>query len=363
VSQPGPYFHVTGNDQPYRNPRLHGWSIRFRYRDADGKTKRGAKHGFKTRNAAIAWRNGLKDADDPSKITAKQLFQRYLAAHDVQKSTLENLRYRLRKFEERYGRRPVSSIRPPEIQEWSLSLEGAARFEATQAVKQALRWGVRMGFIRENPAQHVKNRTPIRPGIQPFDSWAEVEKVASKAGDSGPLIRFLAATGLRLGEVAALTRADIDRSGSTPVVRVTKRLTKDRQIVSIPKNRENRSVPLTPRALAALADVPPRIDTQLLFPAVKGGPLDIHNWRARVWAPALKRAKLEKRGPYALRHTFAAEALRRGLPTYQLGRLMGTSVQMIDKHYGHLLSDSHATILRYLSGEVDSHPDSAKDSL
>jgi integrase len=41
-------------------------------------------------------------------------------------------------------------------------------------------------------------------------------------------------------------------------------------------------------------------------------------------------------GPYAMRHTFATWALDAGIDIYDLARLMGTSVQVIDRTYGHL---------------------------
>ena len=42
-------------------------------------------------------------------------------------------------------------------------------------------------------------------------------------------------------------------------------------------------------------------------------------------------AGIPKRGPYHLRHTFATEALAAGVSIFELARLMGTSVAMIDE--------------------------------
>jgi integrase len=53
---------------------------------------------------------------------------------------------------------------------------------------------------------------------------------------------------------------------------------------------------------------------------------------------------ITQRGPYQLRHTFATEALAAGVSIFELARVMGTSVKMIDRTYGHLARDSEQVI-------------------
>ena len=62
--------------------------------------------------------------------------------------------------------------------------------------------------------------------------------------------------------------------------------------------------------------------------------------RRNEWTPAVRAAGLAHRSPYALRHTFATFAIAAGIGLFELARLMGTSVEQIDRTYGHLLPDS-----------------------
>jgi len=45
-----------------------------------------------------------------------------------------------------------------------------------------------------------------------------------------------------------------------------------------------------------------------------------------------------------MRDTFASNALAAGVTVFDLARVMGTSVRMIEKHYGALLDGAHAGI-------------------
>jgi integrase len=180
-------------------------------------------------------------------------------------------------------------------------------------------------------------RTP-----DPF-TLAEIDAIAAELGTVyGPLVRFAAATGLRPQEWAALERRDVDRPGRVVNVR---RTVADGVVRDLAKtDASRRQVPLSERALAALDAMPPRLDTPLLFPAQGGGPLNLDNWRQREWAPSFEASGVRKRRIYDLRSTFISHALAAGISVFELAKVAGTSVHMIERHYGALLDGSAASI-------------------
>ncbi|MBA3330214.1 MAG: hypothetical protein H0T39_04955 [Actinobacteria bacterium] len=84
----------------------------------------------------------------------------------------------------------------------------------------------------------------------------------------------------------------------------------------------------------------PGWNTPLLFPAARGGYIDLERFRSREWHPALRAAGVDPRRIYDLRHTYATWSLAAGVSLFALSRRMGTSLAMIDGTYGHLAPDS-----------------------
>jgi integrase len=141
---------------------------------------------------------------------------------------------------------------------------------------------------------------------------------------------FAAATGMRPEEWIGLHRADIDRQAR--VAHVRRRFTGGLEKSST-KTGGERVVPLTQRALAALEMLPPRIDPPILFPAPRGGYLDLEKWRWREWTPALRAAGVPHRRVNDLRHTFATWAITAGVPTLTLAQVMGRSTVRLEDTY------------------------------
>jgi integrase len=247
-----------------------------------------------------------------------------------------------------------------ELATWQARLPERARYGIAQALRQTLEAAVRWGYMTRNPAKLAgPNRQPAPRAVRPF-TRAEVDALVAELRPMyRPLPVFAVATGLRPEEWQALERRDVDPDRR--VVNVL-RTVSDGEVVELGKTSgARRQVPLSRRAIEALETLTSRLDTPLLFSAPAGGLLNLNNWRRRDWVPAVEASGIATPARiYDLRATFASDALAANVSVFRLARVMGTSVRMIERHYGALLDGAGADIAARLDA-LDVERDRATD--
>ena len=291
-----------GNVYETRN----GYGIRWRENG-----QRRFQSGFRTKTLAREWFRenvapSLHHGAPSAEITFAEFAELFLARHggSVSARTVETLRERLTPAVATFGDWKLRELEHAavDIARWRGTLPQSSRYRLLLALRQCLGAAVRWQYIGRNPAKDAgPNPEPHADELRPF-TREQVDALAVELGPTfGPLVVFAAETGLRTNEWTALERRDVDRVGCAVTVQ---RRFADGTLTPYPKTGRRR-VPLSDRALAAVEQLPPRIDTPLLFPAAEGGHIGLDTWRTREWYPALEAAGIEQRGPYCLRHTFA----------------------------------------------------------
>jgi integrase len=275
-------------------------------------------------------------------LTFSQLVEVFLERHATVATprTIRTLRERLQRPLATFGTVPLVELEgmTDDVAQFAAGLPDRFRHPVVLAFRQTVEAGVRYGYLATNPVKAAgPNPAPPPRAVRVFTP-AELDSLSDELDQGGTsAVRFAAGTGLRPAEWAHLERRDIDRARSIITVRGTKTL------------RSRREVPLTTTAAAAIDALPARIDSPFVFAAKRGGPFDVENFRKRAWGPAIDAAGIAKPARlYDLRSTFASNALAAGLTVYELARVMGTSVRMIELHYGTLLDTAHDSILQRL---------------
>lgn len=336
-----------------------GWGVRY----YDGSGQRRRKGGFRIKREAVEWlderleeiRTGKVTQPD---VTVDELVEEFLEVHavNVTPRTLDGIRSNLRHLTRAFGSRRVSTLTTRELERWRAGLSEKSRHHYLGAAKQVLGYAERMGMIPASPAASMQNKQPARQELLPF-TMEEVEAISFELPQQfRPMPLLLAGTGIMPQEFVALEWEDFDLKNRLLTVRRV--LTKQKAEGWVLKHegktatRIPRTIPLRLFVVEAMQQHPRVLRQKLVFPSAGGGfyrrrgdgsYLDLDNFRTRTWDVALECAGVKPRGMYHLRHTYATWSLAAGVNLHALARRMGTSVQMIDKTYGHLApnADEH----------------------
>lgn len=320
-----------------------GWKLRW-YEDG----RRRFRSGFDSKSAAREYfatvvkprLDGLTPTIAPEALTFREFAERYLERYAVVRApaTVQTMRWRLVRPLREFGDMQLAEIRTGGVAVWESGLPPRFRHDVMRAVRQLGRAAVEWEYVAHNP--FVTGANPAAPVLEiAVLTPAEVELLADAARPKPDRLRkdprydVAVLVGcwcyLRPSELLELERRDLDLDNGLLHVRGTKTA------------RSRRSVPVPLRAHQALSEIPPRIDTRLLFPAPQGGPYALDNFRVRKFARAVEAAGLPKATtPYVLRHSGMSWALAAGVPVTDVARYGGTSVAMLERTYAHQLVTS-----------------------
>lgn len=174
----------------------------------------------------------------------------------------------------------------------------------------------------------------VRVPEQPYKSLTEeqLERVIA-AADPGfwhTLILFVADTGVRFHEAAALHWQDVDLASITPSAHICRGAAMG--IIGPTKTGRSRIVPLTARVQRALRDLPRSND--LVFPRRDGKPMRTEHSIDGLYR-ACDRVGVPRVGWHALRHTIATLLSQRGVPLGNVQKLLGHSTITMTSRYAH----------------------------
>lgn len=216
--------------------------------------------------------------------------------------------------------------------------------------------------IGVKPGKRTSHETEEHRYLTHAEFWAVVDATPDHWQ---PLVIFLGSTGLRWGELAALTVGDIDTENGA--VRITKAEKQDpdhpgQTIIGPPKTKKARRTITLPReALEAIAPLmEDRRRNDRLFLPPKGGPLRHRTFYRDIWLKhSVSRSGIRQPYPrlHDLRHSHVAWLIAAGasLPVIQR-RLGHEKITTTIDTYGHLLPEVAAAELEAAGMVFGSRP-------
>ena len=209
------------------------------------------------------------------------------------------------------------------------------------ALKAALNLALEDGYLTSD--------TPWKNKLKPFESADNRRNVyldmcqrsrliASAQPDLAPFLRALCMVPLRPGAMAALKVGSFDKRLNTLTI-------------GEDKSGADRKITL-PESVAALFNLQSKdkLPSAPMFTKAVGNAWNKDAWKGPFKDAARKADLPEETVTYALRHSAITDLLAlHKLDTLTVAELSGTSLLMIEKHYGHLLRDHAATALDKLA--------------
>ncbi|PKW13490.1 tyrosine-type recombinase/integrase [Saccharopolyspora spinosa] len=346
-------WHRTGPDgKPERTDR-YGIGARWlvRWRDPDGRQrKKSFRRKVDAEQYATTIEHGLLSgtyiAPDAGKIMVEEWATKWLDAQAHVKPTTLNRSAGIVRTHilPTWGKFRLSDITHAAVQSWvgelSRALSPASVAKVHRVLSLILAWGVRNDRLAKNPAEGVNLPRVVAPEHR-YLSHRQVADLADACDMDGLVVLFLAYTGLRWGEMAALRvhRVDLDRRRVLVAESVTE--VSGRLVWGTPKNHERRSVPL-PRFVAELLGkhLVDKVAEGLVFTAPQGGVLRVRNFRRAVFNRAVAEVGPVGFHPHELRHTAASLAIASGADVKIVQQMLGhKSATMTLDQYGHLFPD------------------------
>jgi integrase len=243
-----------------------------------------------------------------------------------------------------FGKKQLSEIQTEDLQRFvSQTKTGAGNLHNVMKVfrtvwKSAKAWG----YVKHNPFVDVI-MPPIKKAEQRFFSEAELCRILTAAPEPfRTLYWILAQTGLRIGEVLALTWECVNVELGTIEVRGSVARGKLRE-GETKSDAAKRLIPISPRLTEHLAIYQTKIwtanDLNLLFANGEGKPWHADSLLDRIFQPFLESLGIEKAGFHAFRHASATILSRMKVPMEIRRARMGHTDEEMTLRYTHVIDE------------------------
>jgi integrase len=338
------------------------WYVR--YRDDDGKQKQHSLGEFEdvaanerydcAKNAAEEWFKHLSQGGSSKGETVADACKDYADSLAPQAKKDAEGRFKRWVYNHKIAKIELVKLRHSDVKAWRTALESTPKIPQNKAsleipkprsassinrdmntFRAALNLAITNRLISEDSAWKIALR-PIANAENRRNVYLDAVQrkllIDHAQTDLQPFLRALCYLPLRPGAVAALTVSDYQ--SQTSVLTIGKDKAGQSRRIKLPANTSE-------FFKAATKDKTP---AAYLFLRRDGKPWDKDSWKYPL-KDAVRAAQLpETTTAYALRHSTITDLLSlHGLDTLSVAALAGTSLAMIEKHYGHLIQD-HAAI-------------------
>ena len=218
-------------------------------------------------------------------------------------------------------------------------------FGIVSVLKQAFKLALTLDLIPKDPTVAIKLPQPQEKEIQALtrDEQKRIEEYCLKQTKNNYIgIIICLYTGIRLGELLALTWDDIDFEKKFLYIKKTaykiKINGKNQMVIDKPKTKKsNRIIPLPDKLLTLLQLSKNKSNSDYILSTKTNNMVDIRSYQ-RTFESILNKCGIKHYNFHCLRHTFATRALELGMDIKTLSEILGhTNVAITLNRYAHSL--------------------------
>ncbi len=343
------------------------WMPQIRVKDWTGKEIHKKKRGFPTKKEALQWeRDYISQATGSLGMTFQDFIEVYMKdmGQRLKPSTIENKRFLINlKITPFFGRMPLNEIKPTDIRQWQNQLT-TYRDESGQPYSQTylktinnqltaiFNYAVKYYSLKENPCHKAGSMGKKNAEEMQFwtkDEFAAFLEAVKDKPASYAIFMTLYYTGMREGELLALTPADIDLDKSTIRINKSYQRLNGEDVVTSPKTPKSNRVITIPEGLCNCLRSYMKQCYELqpndrLFPYTKN--FLYHEMENGCKVSGVKRIRV-----HDIRHSHASLLVEMGFSPLLIAERLGHErVQTTMETYSHLYPNKQVEVARQLDG-------------
>lgn len=345
----------------YKDEKTDKWFAKFYYTNWQGIKKQKWKRGFATKKEALGFQRDFleKQSANPD-MTFQNLYEIYMedTAARLKQSTLLTkkavLQTHILPF---FGSKPINEIKASDVRRWQAKLMSSPNNYSQTYLKKIntelnsiINYAKRFYDLNTNPCG--KAGTIGKAKAEEMDYWTYDEYIAFREGVKDKSLSYICFevlywTGMREGELLALSPADIDLDNKTISINRTYQRIEGKDVFTSPKTRKSkRKIPIPDFLCQELSDYiqsryMPDADERL-FPVTK-------SYLSHEMIRGCKNTGVKKIRIHDIRHSHASLLINQGCDALMLADRLGhEKVSTTLNTYSHLFPHKQQELVHSL---------------
>lgn len=333
-----------------KDPKTDKWLIQYRYKDWTGKNRKSTKRGFKTKREAEEWyRDFLMKQSQSCDMKFCDFVTMYLddMRHRLREHTLINKEYIIKdKLIPYFGEKRINEIRVADIRTWQNTLI-QQNFSQTylktinNQLSAIFNYAVRYYELKDNPCRKAGSMGKAKADEMEIWTKEEFQQFLDCLMDkriSWLAFQILFWTGIRIGELLALTFADVDLDGKIITINKSYQRLKGKDIITRPKTpRSNRKVNIPQFLVEDIQDYKESLydpqPSDRVIPVAK-------TFLEKEMQRGMKLSGMKKIHIHSLRHSHASLLIEMGFSPKEIAERLGhENIETTLNTYSHLYPD------------------------